>query len=265
MKDLHSVFNESPDKLLAKIKKLREEKGKEKEVLKLIDKALGLGYEFILELFWEQALVFQHRIMAEETKPKHDRNKVAIRRALKKWEEVVGEVKFYIERYDLDRWKSRLYRFMGRINDYKGKYGNAIREYKKAIKYVNKDPQVRYEKLPRILELDAFLSYSMMMSGEMKKGLELAKRTYEKFDKSKAGKSLKENDLPTWIIWKTGIAIRTIEAMISNKKSAKEHQVYKWFQEAERLVSKPVISDKWGGKVNFSFRRDEIEALRRKL
>ncbi len=265
MKYLRPKFYQSPSKLLTKIRRLREEKGREEEVVVLINKALDLGYEFVLELLWEEALVYQHKIMSENTKPESKRDKTTIRKFLRKWEEVVNEAKYYIEKYELTRWKSRLHRFLGRISDYKGDYKMAVREYKKAIKFVDKDPQVKYEKLPRKLELEAFISYSMMMSGKIKEGLLLAKRVYEKFDNTSTGRVLKRNDLPTWIIWKTGIPIRTTYALIENKMNPKDYKVLGWLQEANKLVSKPVISDKWGGKVDFEFRRNEIASIKRRL
>ena len=54
--------------ILEKIKSLREQKGREKDVLALIDRALGFGHDFVINLFWEEALTFQHLLMTELSK-----------------------------------------------------------------------------------------------------------------------------------------------------------------------------------------------------
>jgi len=258
-------FKKSPELLLEEIRLLREKKGNDKKVLGLVSEAILAGHSFVIELFWEEALIYQHRIMSELTKPDKNQDKASIKSNLKKWENVVNEAGFYIKKYELTHWKSRLHRYLGRVSDYKGDYNRAIGEYEKAILFVNKDPEYVEEKIPRHLELEAFLSFSTIMTGDIEKGLSMAKTTYKKFEETDDGKRLKREDMPTWIIWKTGIPIRTINALIDKGKLLDKEKMEEWLEEAENLIKKPAYSKKWKGEVDFGFRKDEINALTRRL
>jgi hypothetical protein len=57
-----------PHDILKAVRLLREKKGKEKETLAVADKAVELGSSYIIELLWEQALLFQHIAMKEDVK-----------------------------------------------------------------------------------------------------------------------------------------------------------------------------------------------------
>ena len=122
---------------------------------------------------------------------------------------------------------------MGRIADYKKDYQKATAYYKKSIRLAKNDPDYIRRKLPRYLEIEAFLSYSLVMSGQVKRGYDLARNVYEKFDKEKEALQLKNNDYAVWVIWKTGIPIRTVSALIERKQTFNKPEVVNWLLEAE--------------------------------
>jgi len=94
------------------------------------------------------------------------------------------------------------------------------------------------------------------MSGEVGKGHTLAKRVYEKFDTEKEAKNLKRNDYTVWAIWKSGIPIRTINALINKKVTFDIKEALNWLDDAQNIL-KP--------KNNFSYRLEEIKGLRKRL
>ena len=114
------------------IGKLREQKGKEKQTLELINEALSFGHDFVANLFFEEALTYQHL------------------KSVSEMEKAVLKAKFYIDKYKLINLKSRLFTFLGKIGGLKGRYDKAITNYKKAGKS---------------FEVLGHLSYSIIMSG----------------------------------------------------------------------------------------------------
>ena len=223
------------------IGKLREQKGKEKETLKLIEEALNFGNGFVVNLFFEEALTYQHFYMNDNSN----------KNALSNMEKSILKASFYVNKYKLNEWNSRLFRFMGRIADYRKQYKKAISYYKKSIKFVNLDPEPF-----RIFELEAFLSYSIMMSGEYTKGLKLAKNIYNKFINSSDDQDLKKNDYNTWAIWMSGITIRTVNALIDKKINFNKIEIENWIKDTEKYLDK---------KGEFSYRKAEIKELWIKL
>src|SRR3989344_2172605 len=133
----------SPEEVSEYIKILREQKGKERETLKIINEALTFGHEFVVNLFFEEALTYQHLYMTDN----------GDKESLINVQKSILKAGFYIKKYSLVKWLSRYHRFLGRIEDYKKNYKKAIFYYKKAIHYVKFDPEPF-----RFLELEGFLA-----------------------------------------------------------------------------------------------------------
>ena len=251
-------FNSAKESLLEEIRILREQKGKERQTLTLINKSLKEGQDFVIELLWEEALIHQHSYM---TKASHE--------ALQKMEIPIKIAQYFIQKFGLKKFGlknyiSRLERYLGRINDYKGNFEDSIKNYKKAIKYAHLDPFYLNESKPVRLELEGFLSYALLMSGEVEVGLSMARVVYQKFEE-KEGKELKARDYPTWAIWRSGIPIRIVEGLINKKEKFDRGKMLSWLDQAEKLIQKPVYSKRWGGKVDFSFRKEEFRKVRKNL
>ncbi len=246
------------------IASLREQKGKEKEALALIEKALSFGYGLVINLFWEEALVYQHTVMVEDAKPEEERNERKRREALRKMEEAILKGKFHVEKYKLRVWESRLHRFLGRLNDYKGDFNKSVSEYKKAIPLARLDPDFTQKGYPRWLELEGFLAYALVMSGKTEEGISLAKGTFKKFDTTREGEALAKKDYYTWAVWKSGISIRVIGALLKRGITFSRKQMVIWLAEAEKVLAYPKDAKIWGDK-NFQFRKDEIASIRSRM
>lgn len=231
----------SPEEISEYIKNLREQKGKEKQTLEAINKAFTFGHDFVVNLFFEEALTYQHMVMNDPS------NKAA----LLKMQESVFKAEYYIKKYKLTHWNSRLFRYKGRLSDYKKDYKKAVEFYKKSIYFVKSDSEPF-----RRLELEAFLSYSQIMSGKYDTGYKLARKTYNKFFNSKEGKNLRSYDNQTWGIWASGITIRTINAFLDKKLIFKRGEFENWLFDTEKLLKT---------KKDFSYRLDEIKVLKKKL
>jgi tetratricopeptide (TPR) repeat protein len=253
-----------PRVVIDTISHLREQKGKEKEVLALIREAIESGNSYIIQLFWEEFIVHQHIVMAERAKPQGGKESEKVRKALLGMEMAVKEADYYIKKYQLEQWGHRLHRFWGRLYDYKSLFKKAAAEYKKAIPLARLDPEVIEKRYPRDIEVRAFLSYSLIMSGETKKGMALAKEAYGQLRESGDGTYLKTKDYFTWAVWLSGIPIRTIGALIDRNIIFKRREMLSWLSEVERVLVIPKGERTWGDK-NFQFRKDEIEALKKRL
>lgn len=247
--------NSPPKEILQNIVKLREQKGKEKEALQVIEKALVHGHDFVINLLWEEALTYQHLVMNEDAKGE-EKDREARSQILWKMEETVGKASYLIVRLDLEWWKHRLYRFWGRVYDYKGDYKKAVKYYKKSLKHSKNDPDYLERRYPRWLEVEALLSYSTIMSGQYGKGHTLAEDTYKKFDTDKNALFLKKSDYLTWAIWKTGVPIRTIGALLDRKVIFDKDIAYDWLSGAEKNLIP---------KEKFDYRIDEIKAVKQRL
>jgi hypothetical protein len=232
----------SPEEVTKFISVLREQKGKEKEVLKIINEALLFGHEFVTNLFFEEALTNQHLYMNDNGNKK----------ALIDMQNSVLKAGFYINKFNVTKWQSRLFRFLGRIEDYKKNFKKAIFYYKKSIKYVSSD----FEPF-RIFELEGFLAYATIQSGKIKNGFNLSKKVFNKFITSKTALSLKKNNFTTWTIWFSSVVINTYNALLDQNVNFDLEISKKWVKIAEdELNSK---------KDEFLYRKKEISNLKTRI
>lgn len=259
--NLNTVPNEALDTIAA----IREKKSKGKQTLALIDKALSAAQDYVARLYLEKVLVYQHEVMEDRSRPDAKQDKTKQRRFIKKMEEAAKEAETYVKRHKLKRWESRIFRFFGRVYDYKEDYSKAITYYKQAIKVAEKDPEYVSERIPRWLEYEAFLAYSTLMSGRAKEGLSMSRSVYKRFDSTSDGKYLRKVDYPTWAIWKTGIPIRVGFWFIEKGKGIGKKELLDWLSDTEGIIQVPKGSKRWIGKVGFGFRLDEIASIRRRL
>jgi len=264
MNTIKITLNTTPRAVLDSIANLREQKGKEKQVLALIEEAIKSGNSYIIQLFWEEFIVHQHVIMSERAREEGERDAEKMRKALLGMETAIKEADYYIKKYKLNYWEHRLHRFWGRLYDYKGLFNKAVVEYKKAIPLARQDPEVKEKGYPRWLEAKAFLSYSLIMSGKTKEGVALAKEAFGQLNEGPDGKYLKKKDYFTWAVWLSGIPIRTIGALIDKNITFNRGEMLSWLSQAQGVLLIPKGEGTWGDK-NFQFRKDEIETLRRKL
>ena len=264
MNTTNITIDTPPRAVLDSIARLREQKGKEKEVLALIEEAIKAGNSFIVQLFWEEFIVYQHVVMAERAKAVGEADQKKVRQALLGMERSVNEAEYYIKKYKLNQWGHRLHRFLGRLYDYKGLFNKAVVEYRKAIPLARQDPEVKEKGYPRRLEAKAFLSYSLIMSGKTKEGVELAKEAYGQLREGPDGKYLKKKDYFTWAVWLSGIPIQTIGGLLDKNIVFNRGEMLSWLSEAEGVLVIPKGEATWGDK-NFQFRKEETSALRRKL
>jgi hypothetical protein len=160
--------------------------------------------------------------------------------------------------------KGRSHRFLGRLCDYKGEYNKAVEHYKKSISLYGNEtaPSVRVNKL----EIQGFLAYSLIKSGKTEEGLNLAQSTYKAFNESDDGIELKQADYYTWAVWISGIPLRNIEALLDENKITDRNKSWalEWINQADALLVIPQGEYTWADKT-FEYRKDEINALRRKL
>jgi hypothetical protein len=241
------VFEQlTPSEVLFKIANLREKRGKGKKEQELLAEISDKALDYYLSLLFEKALFCQHEVMEEKDKT-----------SLEKMKREVVNIYRLVRSLKLERWYSRVYRFEGKAMDYSKKYNEACVYYKKAIKNARKDPEYLEKKVPRVLEYQAFLANSTMMSGEVKKGMVMSRKIWEEFIKGDTGIGLKKQSYTTWAIWATGIPIRVARAAKLFKEINK-NEVASWLDEASKLIVKPVTNDSLVGSVDFEIRKAEI-------
>ena len=250
-----------PKKVLEIIAHTRERKYESEKTLKLIEKAVEMTHDYIVNLYFERAHIYQHIYMTERDKLGKGHKKRMVK-GLKKMEKFTRETGKYIRENKLGRWLHRIYRFYGKIEEYKRNYNKAVNYYRKSLKYWRTDPEVVREGLPRNLELSGFLASALIMSGKSKTGLKLAKSTYGKYETTKERKALKKKDYTTWAIWRTGCAIYAARGLLEGKVKIDKKLVLDWLTEAEKFLNPPKSVKVWA---DFQFRKDEIKALKKLL
>ena len=232
----------SPEEITKFISKLREQKGKEKEVLKLINEALGFGHQFIVDLFFEEALTNQHLYMNDNSN----------KDALLNMQKSALKAGYYIKRYNLNKWLSRYFRFLGRIEDYKKNFKKSVSYYKKAIKYVQIDPEPF-----RVFELEGFLAFAILNAGDIKKGYNYSKKVYKKYLETNTGSKLYKKDYFTWAVWRSGVVIRTIDTLVNKKVNFNDIEIKNWLHEVEKELNVKGY--------DFSYRKKELSDLKARL
>jgi hypothetical protein len=246
--------NTTLKEILKKISELREQKGKERETLLLIEQAFPTGHEFVVNLLWEKALTYQHLLRNEELKQTKANNEFR-KECVFKMKEAAMLAKYYVVRFDLDLWKSRMYLFLGKVDDFSEDYVSAIKNYKRSLRFVRFDPNFK-KGIPVSLEIDGHLSFSMIKNGQVQKGYDLAMATYNKFDSDKMALSLKDDDFYTWAVWKSGVALRSTAALLEIKSTEQKADLKDWLNDVENIL----VPQK-----DFSYRFDQLKALKAKL
>ena len=87
---------------------MREEKGKEKDALSWIDQAINFGKGFVVNLYFERILVFQHLVMEEDSKSEGKKNIKKRNEALAKMEAATLITQKYVSENKLKSWESRV-------------------------------------------------------------------------------------------------------------------------------------------------------------
>ena len=251
----------SPKKVLELIAQAREKKYKGSQTLQLIEKAIEMTHDYIVNLYFERAHIYQLNYMTERDKLEKG-NKKKMKNALISMEKYIKETEKYIKENNLKRWLHRIYRFNGKVNEYKKNYKKAVEYYKVSLRYWKKDPEVVRESLPRNFELQGFLASVLIMAGKPKEGLRLARSIYKKYDLTIGGKALKKKDYTTWAIWRTGCVIYAVRGLLEGKVKMDKSEVIDWLNEAERYLNPPKSVKVWA---DFKFRKDEIKALKKQL
>ena len=75
---------------------------------------------------------------------------------------------------------------------------------------------------------------------------------------------MKKKDYYIWAIWKSGIPIRTVSALLDKRFTFNKKEMLKFIDEAERILAVPKGVRTWGDE-KFTFRNDEIANLKRRL
>lgn len=259
---MNLLINSPFKKISEAIEYIREKKGKEGTALAWIDEAIRFGMGFITNLYFERILVYQHIVMEEDSKPEDKRDLTRRRGALAKMEAATHVAMEYVQTNKLKEWESRAYRFLGRLENYKGEYWKSITAYKKALSLAKLDPEYVEKGVPRWLELESMITAPLILSGQIKAGIELAKRAFKKYDTNLEAKVLKRKDYFTWAVWRSGIPIRVLAALEDKKVVYDKAEMLVWLERAESLLVRPQGIRIWG---DFGIRRDEIAALKRRL
>lgn len=257
-KQVNDRFNAAPDEVIKAIKVLREKKGREDETLQLIDNALNAAHDYVFNLIGEKFLVYQHEVMEEQVKDEKEKDNKRIELGIRHMMEEASNALEYAENNNLSRWFSRAYRMLGRASDYQGGYNEAIEYYQKAIDLVSEDPEYK-DGYPRQFEYFGFMAYSLIQAGRIEEGVNLARKTYKEYDDSNDGKALFKKDYTTWAIWKSGIAERTVRALLDkNSKILSDDEMRNWLLDAQNKLIPPKGVKVWA---DFQLRKDEFKNI----
>lgn len=107
---------------------------------------------------------------------------------------------------------------------------------------------------PRRLEAKAAVVSTLIMQGEIYKGINLGRRVYEEFDKSPDGIELRDAYYSTWAVWKSGAAVHVARGLlVTDKLGPFREAIMDWLIDAREVVDDP--------RNNFRIRIGEIDSL----
>jgi hypothetical protein len=247
---------------------LREKKGVEEQALQLI-RAVRLQTiwldlsEHVANLFWEESLVGQHMVMGERDKPEDEKDEIFASRGLAIMSDAALQAHMYVQSHELTHLLGASYRFLGRVATYKGDHNTAKGHYERSLALYKEeqDPIIRSRKI----ELQAFLSHALMMTGDIKGGMALAQQTFEEANQSEVGVALRDHDYYTWAVWTSGIPIHLCHALATKNvrmSKAQKIDLDEMLIKAEEILHVPAGVATWGDE-RFQFRRDEIAKIRK--
>lgn len=252
--------------LLKKISTLREIKGKEKEAYELIENTKKVALteknsELLAKLYLEESLVAQHEVMNELSKNTKEEN--IINKALQRMEKAALQGHKIIEQYKLDKMLGTSYRFLGNVYRYKKDYETAERYFIEALMEYQKNND------KGTLEIRGFMAYCLIQNGDTHNGIKLAIETFDNFETSEKGISLKEKDYFTWAVWKSGIIPRIIYALdetnnLVDNKEINKPQLMEYLNASEDILKNPQGKITWGDTA-FQLRLDEIRKAKELL
>lgn len=260
--------------LRQEIASMREEKGREKETLQLIEKvrpeAVKLGeYEHVVNLYWEEYLVGKHILMyardSKGLKPSKIYNMasgfIRMRSSAKKAQE-------YIEEHSIDILRARSHRFLGEVamiesaslkrpaKKAEEHFGQAVEEFKQSPDFGQR---------VNALELSGFLAEAMVLNGKVDEGIEIAKSIFKAYDEGD-GLTLKEKDYFTWAIWKSGCATKISHALVhkgAELSNNRRGEITQMLEEAESILIQPEGVEIWAK--DFQIRKDDVVAVKSSL
>jgi tetratricopeptide (TPR) repeat protein len=257
--------------LMLKIASLREQKGKEQEVLALIkstrENLMQSGeHEKVVDLYWEEYLVGKHLLMDQKDKSLSDGLEFDAKQSdgFRIMKDAAQNSLEYIERNNVESKMPRLGRFLGEVSMIEGDYDKAVEHFKQSIDLFRKDEDPRQR--VNALELSGFLAEVLVYSGRLDEAIQTARDTFKAYDVGD-GEALKNNDYYTWAVWKSGCPIKVWHAVIENKvvlEDQVKQELLNMLDEAEKILVIPEGQETWGDK-NFEFRKKEIEAIRKHL
>ncbi len=264
-KQISEIQKEKLPQILTDIAVSREKKGTSETLIPWIrevrKEAEKLGEKtVVLQLHQEEFLSAQHMVMEEKSKGFSLNPFRALKgmylmevtsRAMDKYaKENAGQIDGIVG--------ARVLRFLGRYQDYKGHYDKSENYYRKGLEFFEsrQTPQEKFNKL----EFAGFLSFSLLKQGKNMEGITLMQQTLTDFDESPEGTWLKSNDYYTWAVWKSGIQIRSAEAMAKEEGGEYKATATNLILDAQKILVMP------GGDTEpFRLRLDELTVVKKLL
>ena len=253
---------ENTNSVLQHIGNEREQKGKSELLIPKIDnlrqQAEKIGdFNTALILFQEKMLCSQHLIMEAKTEKKPTKATKGLFLAGKTAKEMINFQQIHQDKID-PIISVRTDRFLGRYYDQIKRFKKSEQLYKKGLDFFKSLEPVdqRYNQL----EFSGFLAFSKLKQ-KKPEWFNLTIKTLSDFDKSSEGIWLRNNDYYTWAVWKSGVEIRTSDALL-NTQHQKEYQenINLWIRDADSILIMPD-----GNRNIFQLRLDELNAVKAKL
>jgi len=249
---------------------LREEHGKDFRALRLIrcvrDEAIKLeDHESVVNLYWEDYLVGKHLTMQARDEKMSDFKKAMYSEyGLYLMKDSSKAALEYIDKHEVEALRPRSHRFLGEVESLSGGYVSAIEHYKEGIKLYEKmeDPKQRWNSL----EFEGFLAEAYIRVGSEDRGIELAKKTFKKYDTGD-GLLMKEASYYQWAVWKSGCVFRVLNALLDMKYEASTDEWDKWgslLREAGSILCYPDGGESKDG-FSFDIRKAEFAKVLKRL
>jgi len=256
------LTTENTASVLQHIGQEREQKGKSEQLIPQIDNLRQQAeknndFTTALVLFQEKMLCSQHLIMEAKTEKNPTKATKGLFLTDKTAKEMIDFQQAHQDKID-PITSARTDRFLGRYYDRLHQFKKSEQLYQKGLDFFNSLESVdqKYNQL----EFSGFLAFSKLKQKKTD-WFDLTTQTLSNFDKSPEGIWLRNTDYYTWAVWKSGIEIRTSDALLNTKYQKKyQKNINFWIKDADSILTMPD-----GNRNVFQLRLDELNAVKAKL
>ncbi|MFA5894510.1 MAG: hypothetical protein WC851_01925 [Candidatus Shapirobacteria bacterium] len=212
---------------LKEINTLNETKGQELTVLSQLpdfrqQAESEQDWSMVAQSYWQEHLAHQHLVMNSQD-PDGAHRRAMLTTALS-GQQVVTD-------HQLTNLLGSSYRFLGRAYTYNDQHDAAKTEYQTAFDLLQTSQD------PRYLEVSGFLAESLVRTGKVEAGLNLAYEIFDKYDTDPLALTLQKADNYVYLVWRTGVFPRLQKALDESDAEYDKEKLKSYLEKSRALLT----------------------------